>query len=125
MEGKELRVGNYVMCRNFPVFGHNIPVDWSVAQVSAEGIAIADKFEPIPITDEWLLKFGFINTETGWKIIYRKQFEFSVILINKFASVGIAGPFGLFQVKLKYVHQLQNLYFALFGEELTLQNDGK
>lgn len=78
-----------------------------------------ENYEPIPLTKEWLLKFGFVNTETGWEICHWKQFKFSVILFKKFASVGMTGPFGLFEVKLKYVHELQNLFFALTKEELV------
>jgi hypothetical protein len=73
--------------------------------------------EPIPLTEEWLLKFGFewYGRITGWTInehsINEKNgcFEFC---INK-----------EFPVELKYVHQLQNIHFALTGEELTLKTE--
>lgn len=116
MEGKELRIGNFVMCRNFPVFGHDIAVDWSVAQVSAEGIAIADKFEPIPITDEWLIKLGFEKSDSSSNCMKKTngyKFDFAGGEVLYLDSVRLK--------HIKYIHQLQNLYFALGGDELLLQ----
>ncbi|OPC44634.1 hypothetical protein [Elizabethkingia anophelis] len=115
MEAKELRIGNYVNHNGFvPVIID--AVDIIHCQQHPEA------YKPIELTEEWLLNFGFDNTETGWEIIYRKRFKLSVILFKQFASVGMAGPFGLFEVKLKYVHQLQNLFFSLTGEELTIKS---
>ncbi|MDV3461810.1 hypothetical protein CMV04_12400 [Elizabethkingia anophelis] len=111
MEAKELRIGNYVKVKGLI----------NPRQASIQDIINPSTISPIEISEQWLLNFGFDNTETGWEIIYRKRFKFSVILFKQFASVGMAGPFGLFEVKLKYVHQLQNLFFALTGEELKLQ----
>jgi len=77
----------------------------------------------IPLTEEWLEKFGFeeyINFYNGWSC-------------NKFLCVlsGMNHPsvdgctiYGFNEesiCNLKYVHQLQNLYFALTGEELTIK----
>jgi hypothetical protein len=82
--------------------------------------------EPIPLTEEWLLKFGFERHHADYAndIIYIKnvpdntEFEWGVYP-NELGS-GI-------QIKnrnlLKYVHQLQNLYFALTGEELTFKSE--
>jgi hypothetical protein len=70
-------------------------------------------FEPIPLTEEWLLKFGFEWKNHGlhkdnWVI---RQFggDWTIFLSNEKYN---------FDIKLCYVHQLQNLYFALTGEEL-------
>jgi hypothetical protein len=69
-------------------------------------------FKPIPLTEEWLLKFGFKKNDEGR---YDKRME--LILENKVYHF----KQGWTNVELKYVHQLQNLYFAITGEELICQ----
>ena len=72
--------------------------------------------EPILLTEEWLLKFGF------WHDNY---YNSSKRFINKSPLIIIQGngyytlPY-YFHCEIKYVHQLQNLYFALTNHELTL-----
>lgn len=80
--------------------------------------------EPILLTEEWLLKFGFelIQRVNGKVLSYRYKFlEISFNTDNKIISVHI----GIQRIddgkKIKYVHQLQNLNFALIGEELTIK----
>jgi hypothetical protein len=66
--------------------------------------------EPIPLTEEWLVKFGFKPLVKDWQIkgliIHARKRGF---VVNNRIPI------------LKTVHQLQNLYFALTGEELTLK----
>lgn len=77
------------------------------------------KLRPIPLTEEWLLKFGFIKMDwTENENCYEKSFvlqkddkEGYNLMDNDVATLQ----------QFKYVHQLQNLYFALTGEELTLK----
>jgi len=76
-------------------------------------------FRPIPLTEEWLLKFGF---EYHHKVRSRSFYNIG----NLFAEVGgdgrtdiygtLAGELMCF---VNHVHQLQNLYFALTNEELN------
>ena len=121
MKATELRVNNWYKSVKF-----NIPVpcdlvDFYELCVRSDGAygdpPIDDMFEPIPLTEEWLLKFGIYepigihNSMFSGLIIvewneYTKLYEFCV------------GDISL--VFIKYVHQLQNLYFALTGEELTI-----
>lgn len=77
--------------------------------------------KPIPLTEEWLLKFGFKNhLDTIW-IHWSKEsglFEISTRLPQGSYGLWINGTMGCFE----YVHQLQNLFFALTGEELTIKD---
>ena len=87
-------------------------------------------FEPISLTEEWLRKFGFECREsTTAKEYYlglnsvTNDWLFSIVWLDKPESFGYPNaPFyrnG--RHTLYYVHQLQNLYFALTGEELTIK----
>lgn len=84
---------------------------------------------PIPITEEWLLKFGF-KICTGHfynhlKNAYsRDDFDFTVCFWDD-GTIDLDSAFDdMFGIELKhikFIHQLQNLYFALTGEELKLK----
>jgi hypothetical protein len=69
----------------------------------------------IPLTPEILEKAGFQLFPWGW--IKKSKTDFGVRLqVHSFAyEVSGNNP-----VKLTYLHQLQNLYFALTGEELNV-----
>jgi hypothetical protein len=79
---------------------------------------------PIQLTEEWLLKFGF--EKHGDCDAYPKGYyshgNLQVNLDDQF-SPAISDPEGNAHYignSCEYVHQLQNLYFALTGEELLL-----
>ena len=82
-------------------------------------------FMPIPLTEEWLLKFGFkTRTTVNHSVQYfigenplTRDWLLDILWLN-----GYEYPFyrnGFF--KIKYVHQLQNLFFALTAEELEIK----
>jgi hypothetical protein len=75
-----------------------------------------DDFNPIPLSEEWLKKFGFSKTEEYDKNVYRLK---NVVIIEGDIIIG-GDVFYYFRVRLDYVHKLQNLYFALTGTELTI-----
>lgn len=70
---------------------------------------------PIPLTEEWLLKFGFqkndINNDYKYWLIDDSRF---LIQTDKFY-------FSAWLNIIESVNQLQNLYFALKGKELTIK----
>ena len=89
--------------------------------------------EPVLLTKEWLLKFGFkLNDCKGWCSSCDNTHE-----VYELNSVDIAIEDNKFKlwieledvyynhsiIEVKSIHQLQNLYFALTGKELTLRND--
>lgn len=79
----------------------------------------------IPLTEEWLEKFGFdsrpykdgyIGKDVGnTDFVLRKPDTLYVKHNYAFEFCGFK------YTELEYVHSLQNLYFALTGEELTLK----
>jgi hypothetical protein len=93
MKASELRIGNYLTEDGRLIHIHD-----------GFGIDHAHNFKPIEITNEWLLDFGFVKGKKGW----------SKTLNNK-------RKFNLYMHTSQFIHQLQNLYFALTGEELTLK----
>ena len=110
MKPNELRIGNWIQFRHTetPV---RITLGDFVREYNDEHL---EDYEPIPLTEEWLIKFGFeysdLNGDSGlWKIppfqIYGKYNQFIYD----------------YRLDVNYVHQLQNLYFALTGEELTIK----
>jgi hypothetical protein len=123
MIANELRIGNYV----YDTLG-------KVNKIDLEAITYIVKephnqVKPIPLTEEWLLKFGFIEyIDFGVKMgTYDKiplcGFTYSihtkkVMIMHKGNSIS-----HWLNINIDYVHQLQNLYFALTGEELTFKSE--
>jgi hypothetical protein len=74
---------------------------------------------PIPLTKKWFLDFGFRMRLTDAFVlpIYSNGISWDFIL-------EIENKFFVFDnfAKIKYVHQLQNLFFAITGEELTIKD---
>ena len=114
MEAKELRIGNLV--RDFS--GRETTVEGirpNIGKVETDKMdEDIDLLKPIPLTEEWLLKFGFEKYEFDHK---ENQYRFKerLLVIRK----GFFCDYGT-SVELKHVHQLQNLYHALTGEELKI-----
>ena len=109
MKASELRIGNY-----YNQFGYETLASW-VTMKDLESAPIDQLWcKPIPITEEWLLRFGF--EDTGClrfkKGIWDVAFMSDSTIYFRFDKQNIA--------ELKHVHQLQNLYQALTGEDLTL-----
>ena len=115
MKANELWVGNLVALDNSKI----VRVIWvkfelvCVIEVGTEypsAIVNIERLSGINLTEEWLAKFGATNiTENQYRIKNRL-----FILRN-----GYWTDYGS-SVSLQYVHKLQNLYFALTGEELAI-----
>ena len=114
MKASELRIGNWVK-RN----GLVVQCDYMSA---ANCHAVPIQYEPIPITEEWLVRFGFerVNQQYPHKKIYRlNKFYIKFDIKDSFFYWAVYGANTDYTIEL--VHQLQNLYFALTGEELELK----
>ena len=147
MKVKELRIGNYISgiyingdCSEYDSYEENeelckvVGIDsvgfseyniW-VDGLEKSGIENYDSFEPIPITEEWLLKFGYKKLDDSQ--FYKKKTSEKYYLLTShhqgYTEICVNSICGG-QAVTKYVHQLQNLYFALTGEELVLSSEAQ
>ena len=87
------------------------------------------RWEAIPLTEEWLLKVGFEKDDSGVEISdqdycewYQKEFPVVGILCQSSDKSYIFDE-NTDTLRLKYVHELQNLYFALTGSELVFSTE--
>jgi len=127
MEAKELRIGNFVMYSSVITVNEN---------KIKECVQHPERFGPLGLTEEWLLKFGFEKVvydsdETGYGTEYELkcssdvfmvyQDDFSVALYSCKEVIGRDLSVIPTWNQVKTVHGLQNLYFALTGNELTIK----
>jgi len=80
-----------------------------------------ENYEPIPLTEEWLIRFGLIDRDnvaaSECKFGEYIKTGFMCILSKEYETNGYQAEY---RNDIKYVHQLQNLYYCLTGEELML-----
>jgi len=132
IQANELRIGNWVNLYGVPhqlmFVGYNTDgYDGYSAHFKGRSSTLEDHFkdgeigvEGIPLTKEWLLKFGFEYIEIGEEVHEQKwciggnEFIWGPTSENNFYHDFLNGG------EVKYVHQLQNLYKALTNEELTI-----
>jgi Fe-S cluster assembly iron-binding protein IscA len=80
---------------------------------------------PVLIAEEWLIKFGFTLVDYHITVpYYNKSTEMDIGIEvaknNMQVTVTNDSNESVLLINIKYVHQLQNLYFTLTNEELTL-----
>ena len=124
MEVKELRIGNYVHHNkgwSYRCGGRDFDFIWNESDWHALGECTLDlsNIKPIPLTEEWLVKFGFDYV----KEVMGYADSLHLICNHKegFCFIPFCTNDKDCHIILKHVHQLQNLYFALTGEELKIK----
>ena len=122
MKANELRIYNYIgnkyyLDRVYDTIGVNYN-DVEYKYMGGVGFFNIKDAIPILLTEEWLLKFGF---EFKGKCISKNWFylwkDGSKIV---FALAEMQEETGTY-LEIKYVHQLQNLYWCICGEELEIK----
>lgn len=118
----ELRIGNWVRFKHLLCFIITIKQDNCEIQSSRVIVNSSyDFIEPIPLTPEILEKCGFsfgINLQSF--VRGRHQFVEIKNMIDGYLSEDGVFYYGV-RTKIQHLHQLQNLYFALTGKELTFK----
>lgn len=136
MKAQDLRIGNWL-------FNTREQEDVKICAISdlsedGEGVSVVSsehydedfaRLRPIPLTEDWLLKFGlkevYRYADNNEGLIRRGLGEYS----NSPKVKGFTFDSKPTQLvcmynlshEIKYVHQLQNLYHALTGKELMIK----
>jgi len=114
---KELRIDNLIKDFTGQI--------WTVENLNNNFINNSpdDYFSPIELTEEWLTKLGFKNGNKEqsncdlwghYWIEGQEEFELS-------GEEGECFFLNTFDRKYKHVHEIQNLFYCLTGEELTIK----
>ena len=111
MKIEELRIGNWV---NIDGRDECVDAHWIyMLELDANGL------KPIPLKEEILLSSGFYwdkkkvylcLNETAFRIRYSRN-QLTLFQSSQYLTIP----------DIKYLHQLQNLYFALTQEELNIE----
>ena len=100
----ELRIGNYIQFSSCSIY----PVD-----IIYKDYAMLKNWFAIPLNEEWFNMLGFVFDEEE-RVFQKKDIRIELVdgdfIFNYF--------YGLKYIK--YVHELQNMYFSLNAIELTV-----
>lgn len=116
----ELRIGNYI--NNYNKVLSITDGGLVCTGLSIIGVVIIENPKPIPLTEQILLKCGF-------KLYHSGSYCIDLFNENEYLAIDVKYNKGFvyiiiddnsLKVNLEYLHQLQNLYFALTNEELTV-----
>lgn len=130
MEAKELRIGNWVQVPDgrFEQIGA-MPMGRNHSEreieVGSSEYSLSHLL-PIPLTPDILEKAGFQDGYRRAGLIEMRVREFLTVMQGVFKGefelifVHSPIPFAL-PLRFKWVHELQNLYYSLIAEELTIE----
>lgn len=127
IQSKDFRVGNWLQDTQFkkPFYVSALDIYEISKRENYDGL------EPLPLTPEILKKCGFADYnslpseypgEYDLRLYYIYEKSHYAYLSFKNNSLILIDGDGLgICIEKKYLHQLQNLYYALCGEELNVQ----
>lgn len=119
IKANELRIGNFVLWDNEDIY--------SIKGIGNNGVRFNNdhgqfrlnkRIYPIPLTPEILEKAGFEGNRTGFYHSPNGK-PYSLYLNNEQEVFLYFGDYDT-NIKIKHLHHLQNLYFALTGTELEI-----
>ena len=111
IQANEIRVGNLVNVKIVT------STKWTIKTIGCQDIVRifeeigVFEYDPIPLTEEWLVKLGYNKCS-----IRHNHYVIKGHTIWLCQEMFLCDKNGII---IKHVHQLQNLYFALTNTELT------
>lgn len=112
MNPKEFRIGNLVKYDGRITKITDVMCD-SLNVINCDHSILYEMIEPVEITEDVLRGMGFYSDGLYWKR--------GAITFNPMDN-GVAVDFRWLPLEFSHAHQLQNLIFALTGEEVTFNS---
>ena len=125
MKATDFRIGNLVSYDNRVFEIDTLSEEMPTLNTIEFGIGVVGwkDIKPIKLTEQWLIDFGF-SKSTAVDNLYVIQIEAGVLDLMPSDIIGYHVYIeDNWICRIEYVHQLQNLYFALTGKELELKNN--
>lgn len=120
LKANELRIGNYLNGKQ----GHVIITEIRENNIvkihdNTSSFYVGTCLKPIQLTDEWLLNFDAIKIcdefiFDRFRLKYRSDYKFYYVTCRET---------NVYITKVEYVHEWQNVVFALNNQELILKNN--
>lgn len=121
MKIQELRIGNFIFNTENRIVAIN-GINLGIVYYGHISASVLEYCAPIPLNDCWLERLGFINNRISINYIDElcySQYGDSWSIHYQTKGSGFTRDYGI-----AYVHQLQNLYYALTGgKELEARNE--
>lgn len=128
IKSEELMIGNYIESYGEISEITLIGTEGVSAKYDVENGKCTVRFSnpnllPIPLTEEWLIKFGFDKSfdSSFYILILPHKYKVYISISFEMYSYQVCQSGNGFSVDIKHVHQLQNLYYVLTGEQLTIK----
>ena len=115
IDAKDLRIGNWVLRLGNPTQINAVSKGY--VSTHSSGSITENQIESIPLTPEILEKCGFEKVGNEWQNTNSEFTECFQFKNDKFYYTGGEGV--CFGVGCQYLHELQNLYYALTKQELN------
>lgn len=122
IQSNELRIGNY-----YKWYADGKDYYFKVDSEFFNNKDVINNSEPIPLTEEILLKCNNITECDNLSYDVYKTYKILINNIEIFIEIGVECNFiyvtdgASLNINVEYLHQLQNLYYCLTGEELNIK----
>lgn len=137
IKANELRIGNFFIDKDQQIYkvaeirlgaGDGFPDNYIIG-MNEERACLTDVAMPLPITSEWLIKYGFkqddfelqftVKTD-GFGFCLKQDLltkEWRLFVIDFKRENELARGIG--NIKIEFVHQLQNVVYSLTEQEIA------
>jgi len=125
LDAKDLRIGNHIIydgrigiVKWFTNKSFLLKMEFSTLNHTSRKGWVELPLEPIELTEQWLLDFGYkqVNTLANGTKVFEKLGLFTV-----YYKDGIV-RFSFYTIDVKFVHKFQNIIYSLTNTELTLKD---
>jgi hypothetical protein len=142
IELKELRIGNLLEYKGELVQVTSLSCDIddeyeeqicfvkfgaSTNEIGGWNRSLVNDLKRIPLTPDWLVRLSFTRFANGayhkdvmctWRVWYDDLEKAATYCTDVYPELGHAV---YLPIRIDYIHQLQNIYFTMTGEELTIK----